>query len=243
MPTPALKQKLLRLAEAFEGSGSGNSAGNFDGQLLSWGALHWNFGQGTLLNLLLDIAGSDAACADLLGPIASLPRNTDVTLGWLQRQGILDQSGGVTAEWRGRLRDLYNTEAALRAMAIHAEPYFDRARRLAVAFGLQTERAFALCFDIVVQNGSVDLKKFNLYLHYIFHHDAWEEWQRLKALAYGVAEGSNPRWVEDVRSRKLAIAIGGGIVHGKTYNIADDFGIRYWADEGKTAFATWYEGD
>jgi hypothetical protein len=39
------------------------------------------------------------------------------------------------------------------------------------------------------------------------------------------AEAGNPRWIEDVRKRKLAIARGEGMVHGQYYHLADQFGI------------------
>jgi len=51
------------------------------------------------------------------------------------------------------------------------------------------------------------------------------EWEIMKAVANAVAEASNPRWVEDVRKRKLCIANGTGTVHGRTYNLARDFDI------------------
>jgi hypothetical protein len=40
------------------------------------------------------------------------------------------------------------------------------------------------------------------------------------------AEASNPRWIEDVRKRKVAIANGEGMVHGNYLHLEDQFGIR-----------------
>ena len=40
-----------------------------------------------------------------------------------------------------------------------------------------------------------------------------------KTIANVVAENSNPKWIEDVRSRKLTIALGKGTVHGAKYNV------------------------
>ena len=46
------------------------------------------------------------------------------------------------------------------------------------------------------------------------------EIERRRRLANAVADSANPRWVEDVRERKLALANGQGSVHGRAYNLA-----------------------
>lgn len=237
---PSLRAKLMQLIEAFEGSGTGAAAGNFDGQLLSWGALHWNFGSGTLQPLLLDIMDHTDI---LMTPFDQLREGSTPTLSWLQNHGVLDSRGNVTMEWQARFRAYYSDPRVRTIMVRHAEPYFERAWRLALAFGFVTERAFALCMDIVVQNGSVDPVDFNSYLQYLAAYEPNEEWQRLKALAHGMADGSNPVWSSDVRSRKIAIAVGEGIVHGRLYNMERDFGIRYYTDSNRDTPASWYQED
>jgi|GEM_PF-2594150 branched-subunit amino acid aminotransferase/4-amino-4-deoxychorismate lyase len=44
------------------------------------------------------------------------------------------------------------------------------------------------------------------------------------------AEVANPQWVQDVLRRKMTIAEGEGVVHGKKYVLAKDFDItlRPW---------------
>jgi len=39
------------------------------------------------------------------------------------------------------------------------------------------------------------------------------------------AEAANPAWIEDVRTRKLCIANGSGVVHGIPYDLEGQFGI------------------
>jgi hypothetical protein len=46
-------------------------------------------------------------------------------------------------------------------------------------------------------------------------------------MALAVAEASLPQWQADVRSRKLTIAVGQGVVHGRVYHLERDFGVRY----------------
>ena len=43
------------------------------------------------------------------------------------------------------------------------------------------------------------------------------EIERRRKLANAVADSANPRWVEDVRERKLSLANGRGTVHGRAY--------------------------
>jgi hypothetical protein len=48
----------------------------------------------------------------------------------------------------------------------------------------------------------------------------------MRIVANRRAEASNPRWVEDVRARKICCANGGGRVHGIPYDLEKQFGIR-----------------
>ena len=50
--------------------------------------------------------------------------------------------------------------------------------------------------------------------------------KKLESIANRRAEAANPRWIDDVRRRKLCIARGGGVVHNITYDLEQQFGIR-----------------
>lgn len=52
------------------------------------------------------------------------------------------------------------------------------------------------------------------------------EVEKMKIIAYRRAEAAHPRWVEDVRARKLCIAKGEGMVHSIRYNLEEQFGIQ-----------------
>ena len=49
---------------------------------------------------------------------------------------------------------------------------------------------------------------------------------RLRIIANRRAEASRPRWIEDVRTRKFTIATGEGAVHGRHYNLVEEYGLR-----------------
>ncbi len=128
---------------------------------------------------------------------------------------------------------------------LHAQSFLERAERDAQKLGFETERALALCFDVAVQNGGVRTRVEKASGVLESHIDAYwkrlptgelKEWQRLKALAQGVADCSIARWRADVLSRKLTIAVGRGTVHGRYYDLEGDFGVRY---HNGTEVASW----
>jgi hypothetical protein len=97
-------------------------------------------------------------------------------------------------------------------------------------YGVQSDRATALFFDILVQNSSIspttkaqilgDFQRLSPDLS-----DDQQEVERLKIIANRRAEAAKPQWVEDVRGRKMTIAQGEGTVHGRYYNLKEQYGI------------------
>ena len=97
-------------------------------------------------------------------------------------------------------------------------------------YGLKSERAAMLMFDIGVQNGAIsDLVKARIQAEFkrlpADLDTAESEVRKMQIIANRRAEAANPRWVEDVRARKLAIANGEGVVHGVRVDLASQYGI------------------
>lgn len=248
---PDVLAKCMRIVETFEG---GWLAGNFDGQILSWGPLQWNLGQNTLQPLLRRIYALDPTAMERhLGRAFCATLEDDNALEHFVRREVLRENGHAKLEWQRRFHALGQEPAATQAFGEAAQPYVDRAVRACLELGFRSERAFAVCLDTCVQNGNVraDHKR-----HYHQHlrrllrakgkpagdpvYDL-EEWEHLKALAYAVAECANPRWYHDVLARKLSLAVGQGIVHGRQWHFEQDFALRYWADRERRILATWYD--
>jgi len=85
-------------------------------------------------------------------------------------------------------------------------------------------------FDISVQNGAIsDLVKARIMAD--FNRIATnltadeQEVQKLQIIANRRAEAANPKWIEDVRTRKLCIANGIGTVHGMRIDLANQFNL------------------
>lgn len=229
MITEDLKCKCLTLTSTFEG-GWNAVAGNFDGQGLSFGPLQWNLGQGTLQPLLRDMADGGLELKHCCGEAfqqACLHGNIETFI----QTHCLQDNGGVKPEWDRKLRALAVTRTARTLFVRAAEMYFRKAELACKTLGFSSERAFALCFDIAVQNGGVRKKHLQLY-HARLSPQLTEEWQKLKLLAQVVADCASPRWRQDVLSRKLALALGGTEisgkrVHGHEFDLEQDFDIRY----------------
>ncbi|MGQ7279476.1 hypothetical protein ACT91Q_16050 [Brevibacillus thermoruber] len=82
----------------------------------------------------------------------------------------------------------------------------------------------ALAFDIAVQNGGIK----NLAAKEIerqIRGKKLSDIEKMRIIAKEVADASNPRWCDDVLSRKMTIVIGGGTVHGKKYDLAKQYGL------------------
>ncbi len=235
-----LAHKCLALTGSFETGGAppacfASVSGNFDGQGLSFGALQWNFGQRTLQALLLEM-------------IERYPRTARTVFGnrhdELERalRGSHDEvmafaraiqhagNHAVVEPWREMFMELGRTRACQNVQRRHAAALYAEARLLAEEFGVWSERAVALMFDIVVQNGSIGnaVRAQILSAFAALDTAPREEFEitRLRVIAELRAQAADPRWQAAVLARKLCIANGAGVVHGINYEIAPQFGIR-----------------
>lgn len=220
-------EKAITITGRFEGNGYGNITGDFDGQGLSLGILQWNIGQGTLQPLLreMNLNYNMAARSILLDSYNAfntmLSKTPTEQLTWAK---TINNSQKVIREpWRTRLIALANSQEFRAIQLNYAKTIGDLALSICNKYNLKSERAFALAFDIGVQNGGVKAKT-DLRIAYRASSDVSEK-DRMALIANAVANDSNTRWIEDVRSRKLAIVNGFGTVHGSFINIDKEYGL------------------
>jgi putative peptidoglycan binding protein len=235
-----LEYRCLALTGSFETGAAppdcfAGIAGDFDQQGLSFGVCQWNLGKGSLQPLF---AGIDRDQNGLVRQIfgtyypefqAMLAAGRDEQLVWagtIQDQ----QSHRVVEPWCGMLKTLGRTPEFQSVQMQSAGALFNEAMGLVQAYGLRSERAAALMFDIKVQNGSIkpvveaQIRRDFAALDPGLAGDDLEV-ARMRIVANRRAEASRPEYVEDVRARKLTIANGTGIVHGRSYDLAAQFGI------------------
>ncbi len=170
IPAPALlgqplPYRCLALTGSFE-TGSGppdcfaGVAGDFDHQGMSFGAIQWNLGQGTLQPLLRELVQTSA---DLVRKIF----DTDFTvlqsvlgadpadqMAWAR--SIQAPPGHVLFDpWQGYFKTLGRQQECQVLQVKYARGYYDRGVGLCTTFDVHSERAVALMFDISVQNGDI----------------------------------------------------------------------------------------
>lgn len=244
MPRTRSEQEAVARAitMAFEGAGFVNLAGNFDGQGWSLGALQWNFGQGTLQPLILAmekegprtfrelLTVTHQGKAYDLGPLlleaCRMPKAQAVA--WADARCHGPGKRQIVEPWRTGLAALLAhpgmQQVQIRAMG----RYMDDARSDCAHFGLNTMRDLILFHDIAVQNGPGKVGKVGS----AATRQAFERLggmdlppaKRREAIARAVADTANPRWRNDVLSRKMTIVRGAGTVHGRTYDLERQYG-------------------
>jgi hypothetical protein len=208
--------------------------GDFDGQGISLGVCQWNLGQGSLQPLLLEMDQAHSVLVtDVFHTYANefrrmLAASKDAQLDWARS---IQSSRHVIAEpWGGLLKTLARTPEFQAIETEHAGRLLQTARALCSTYSVHSERALALMFDIAVQNGSIDevvcaqIERDFTALDNGLPADAIEV-ARLRIVATRRADAANPTYANDVRIRKLTIANGEGVVHGRRYDLAAQYGI------------------
>jgi hypothetical protein len=230
-----LIQRCLALTGAFETSTGVPDcfcglAGDFDGQGLSFGVVQWNLGQGTLQPLLNEMLTVHEAVLrsifhDHFAELQNmLTANRNAQLQWARSiQHPVRHT--IYEPWKGIFQALGRTPEFQAIQVEHAEALHAAAQNLCRRFGVTSERAIALMFDIRVQNGSIDQTTEARIRSDFAAIAPNDEVARLRSIANRRAEAASARFVEDVRIRKLTIANGRGTVHGVTWDLEAQFGI------------------
>lgn len=236
-----LDYRCLALTGSFE-TGSpppgcfASISGDFDGQGMSFGALQWNFGKCTLQPLLLEMLKAhrgvmEEIFGDKLPSLESalhLDRDGAVAFARSMQDHV---KNSVKEPWKGMWQALGKTAEFQEIETRSSGGFYRKALIFCHEYGLWSERAVSLMFDIAVQNGSIGpkvkariLDAFAKLPSGLKEEDS--EVERLRIVANRRAEAADGRWVEDVRARKLCLANGRGTVHGISYDLEGGYGIR-----------------
>lgn len=244
----ALAERVLALTASFE---TGKPfpecfavlAGNFDGQGLSFGALQWNIGQGSLQTLWRSMLQKHETVVksvmkskfDEFSTIL-YNKNKSEQLEWAKSIQFTEEVRDrrlwrIEKEWKDSLQELGKTDEMIQLQVESAQVRYDIALANCRHFELTTERGVALMFDINVQNGRVNRngagdRIFEDYLKIPADLSNKEKQvAKMKIVATRRAEVSHPRWRDDVENRKMTIALGQGSVHGRKYNLESHYNI------------------
>ena len=242
-----LVQRCLALTGTFETSKGipdcfAGLSGDFDGQGLSFGVLQWNIGQGTLQPLLTEmlskhedvLSGLFQNRLDDIRIMLAAPHSSQ--LDWVRQ--IQDPvRHNIFEPWKELFKALGRAPEFQAIQVEHAAAIHLAAVGSCARFGVTTERAIALMFDIRVQNysiGAATEARIRADFAAIPENTAPldTELARLRSIANRRADAASPQFAEDVRVRKLAIANGSGTVHGVVYDLDRQFGIRLLPFQG-----------
>ncbi len=225
----------VHITSAFEGTTYSKVTGNFDGQGISVGLLQWNLGQRTLQDFILNHV--DIMAYDYFPlPISNLHRlHPKDAVNWC-KDIMLDADGDLLPEWRSAWERFISEPSVINTQKRAIDKYFHQAKRVCGALGFNHEhrRAMAFAFDISVQNWSLNVELPDASVQQaeniitLYGADNAALWlmesmslekARLVTAAHYKALAVNPKWRNDVFTRKCTIAMGIGKVHGKVYKL------------------------
>ena len=243
--TPLAKRVLALTASIETGAAFPNCfagvTGNFDGMGISFGALQWNIGQGSLQTLWKEMREThETELITVLGDLYKdfsrmLDSSKTEQMQWAL--GIQRQLSGranawqIVDKWKSALQALGRSPGMIDVQVRQADSFFHIALASCKEYGLTVERGAALMFDIRVQNGSVDRggagdkirADFELLNPSLSDDDAQVE--RMRIIARRRSEVSSSQWKDDVLTRKMTIAEGTGKIHGRSYDLGQEFFI------------------
>jgi hypothetical protein len=254
------KKKILMMTGTFETSiappGSFAAvSGNFDGAGLSFGTLQFNLKSGTLQALLKRMVASHSSTVQSIfgkdyGELQRMLRMTpSQAIAWGDKLSYTkgkDYKRYIREPWNTYFHRLGADPNCQRYQVEAAEEYFNKALSYFKYLGLQTERGFALCFDIAVQAGSISIanmdamkRKFETFSQSLGAQEL--EYSKMHAIAHlkhgAIKIKANPGESEKSRAnrekmikddfikRKLVIVNGEGTCHGVAFDLYTMFDI------------------
>jgi hypothetical protein len=225
---PAVAMRALQLTASFEGQGFTLAVGNFDGALLTWGIIGFTMQAGEVQNIILSINATNpeivtSAFGEQAPALLAIMQDTPANqLAWANSITVNGQS--LAQPWLGMFAAFgSNPVVQAKQLELVNTQYMTPAIALATSYGLTSELALALCFDIKVQNGSVNPAAAALIAAQ--QTPATTEPQLLSIIANAVGQSARPAYVKDVLSRKVTIATGNGQIHGKNY-VLENWGLE-----------------
>ena len=238
---PSLFERSLELTLAFEGHSYTLAIGNFDGAGLTWGIIGFTVKSGkipTILSRANDLQANiiEQAFGENAAAILKMISSThEQQMKWAESISI---NGRLSAPWQQQFQTLGEfPEVRQIQRQVALTDYFAPCLKTAQAFKLTSELGIALCFDIHVQDGSINsTARVRIQTQLVANPDTPESDLRT-VIANAVADTALPAFREDVRSRKLTIATGRGAVHGASYDLSN-WGLGEFPVEGESLALT-----
>jgi hypothetical protein len=223
-PLPSLFERCLQVTAAFEAHGFGLAKGNFDGAGITWGVIGFTLASREIQSILASAERpTPGTLTRLMGPLAGqwqaiTAQPLAQQIAWADAMSSGPGKQGLPAEWLQAFARLGDEPEIKRIQLQRAyDRYFVPCAAAAAPLRLQSELGILLAFDVHVQNGGF---KRDAVAQAAALPAATPESVRRERLAEWVAQSARHQYQADVRSRKLTIARGQGIVHGAAYALA-----------------------
>lgn len=224
-PIPSLFERSLELTGAFEGHSYGLAMGDFDGAWLTWGIIGFTLKFGRVQEIVLKCNDDHPelvrqAFGENSDQVVQIMRATpDQQKQWADSVSI---NGRLASPWRQQFQTMgdFPEVRQIQRQLAH-DQYYIPCLTTADTFGLRSELGIALCFDIHVQNGSINSTVRALIQGQLADNPAPDEPRLRGIIANAVADAANPAFRDDVRARKMTIATGRGVVHGGAFDLGN----------------------
>jgi len=230
------KKICVNITASYEGTGYDRVVGNFDGQGFTFGLFGFCLGQGSLQSLVRKMHNKNPekfsnACtvfvphygkhmnlaATLLEACTLSPSQAVEWAKDRQKNNVPDP------QWKAVFSNLGNISEFREVQIEAVQPRFIRARDYCVKYKMPTVRALALFFDCTIQQGSLKAATTAKIAFRSLSAKNYKE--RMTIIAQEMANQANPKWRQDVLSRRMAIVRGWGTVHGRQYFLDREFDL------------------
>jgi len=139
------------------------------------------------------------------------------SVDWALQNLYMSNKRTFKSNWKTAFKNLAKDPRYVSLQVEKANSLHRKAMKFMELYEARELRSYLFFFDIVVQNGGINSETRNDYLEDIEGEDLTEN-ERMRVLFEHRVLRSKKRWRADVRSRKITILDGSGLVHGRSFN-------------------------
>ncbi len=149
------------------------------------------------------------------------------SVNWAVRNLYTDGAGlKFIPQWKSEFQTLANIPEYINLQFVEALAMHDQAKVYARQTGVNQLRSYLMMFDVVDQNGDMPDEDFDDYQTYLLAKPKASDDERLTELVRLRIRHVKPIYMEDVRSRKMAIINGQGLVHTAQRNLETQYNFN-----------------
>lgn len=142
---------------------------------------------------------------------------------WALGQLYIDSGIHFDSVWSRELTQASDTREYKNIQMKYAFNIHTRAKDYFDTLKFKKLKSYLMLLDIVVQNGSLNHQEMSQYAIEAQAHPKWSEEDKLKSLLEIRLQRVRKQYVEDVRSRKMTIINGSGVVHQTKRNLEQEY--------------------